>query len=165
MVEQEKKVLGSEEIKKEIDNEAKVARIVLGVNNDCKIEVPYEIEKGKKTLFEFFLHYPSIEDDRKIAIKTSDLCDGKTIAVEQKFFISMLATLDTVIDEIYITDEIGKRDKYDKKYYDLLKEFKNSKLVYQTLFYPVLDQYNIFMTKSTMEYDELKKVLARLRKG
>jgi len=157
----------SEQEKKD---EVKLAKIELGKDYTATISLDYK-DKDKENVervlrLKFKVHVPTIKEDLKISIKEEEILGKRTSDIIINLAARMLATLDTVIDEIYYVSDDNVLNKFDGKFLTLVDNIKQIGKFYNEIVIPLYNEYMKFQKSlDDTGFDELKNLLAQTGKN
>lgn len=154
----EKKVeLTVEEKRNQLEEKLKLNAVELGGEYECIVE-----KKGHR----FTLKVPTISEDFKIAIKVQELkkemnLEGTTLSPLEEFPLRVIATLSFVVIKAQRKKQV-KEGEYewetiDGSFWDMVKNIVSTKNVYETLIYPLYDDFNTFRQYIDLGFEEIKK--------
>lgn len=154
----DKKVeLTVEEQKAFLTEKLKLNAVELGGEYECTVE-----KKGHR----FTLKVPTISEDFKIATKVQELrkelgLETTVLSISEEFPLRVIATLSYVVIKAQRKKKI-KEGEYEWEtltgsFWDMVKNIVSTKSVYDTLIYPLYDDFNTFRQYIDISLDEVKK--------
>ena len=146
----------SEEEKISKVDELKLAKIEIGDEYKAKISVDLIDEKTNEKLnFRFNVHMPNLKEELLISMKQEEILGSLSISTMTNTTANILATLDIVIDEIYVNNE-----KVDSKFWDLSKNIRQVGKFYKQVVFPAYEKFVEFQNSIEMDFEDLKKACA-----